>query len=114
MSRDTSRRELAFIVCRATVYIFNFKKALVLGLKNVSLSASLGGAVTKQRLNGHMVAGSNPTWRQLFVTRPSVVSRGQHLRRRRPSCDATINDMGKIVRIKNVIALRRDGSINPA
>jgi hypothetical protein len=35
-----------------------------------------------------------------------IVSRGQHLRRRRLSRDATINDMGKIFRPINVIVLR--------
>jgi hypothetical protein len=64
--------------------------------------------VTKQRLSGHKVAGSNSA---CFATRPCLTSRGQHLRRRRLSvtkrATVTINDIGKVVRTLNVIALRR-------
>jgi hypothetical protein len=108
--RHASRNRL---VVRATC------RAIELGLKNVSPSTVLGGAVTKQWLSDHKRVRI-PLGDIFFTTRPCVTSRGQHLRRHRLSCDSSQDSNYKrhwkncLHYKRNCSATRLDGSINPA
>ena len=130
MCRAT-RRELAFIVCRVTVlfvsrvgvYSLSRDRLVVRATcRAIELGLKKRFSINRPRWCSDKAVAQ---WSQGrgFESRlePNFLPLGLVSRRVVSTCDvagcretATINDIGKIVCTINVIALRRDGSINPA